>query len=144
MSAIAFRKYGVKKWFWCLEAYLRLWFMLLRLRFSSPEWLQQSLHLKPSEGNHMAQVESNQSLALHEAVRIAGRAHFMQVHCLPKSLVLAAMLNRRHQRARVAVGISKQNDEFASHAWVEVLDDTQWRMVGEPDTVPQQFTRVWF
>lgn len=48
--------------------------------------------------------------------------------CLPRSLTLWTLLNRHGLPAQFCIGVGKQGDDFAAHAWVEsdgvVLNDT--------------------
>ncbi len=80
--------------------------------------------------------------ALHEAVRLAARAHPMRPACLPKSIVLVAMMRNNGYQAKVVLGVAKDNDRLASHAWVEARIDDVWQMIGEPEAVSVDFSRI--
>jgi Transglutaminase-like superfamily len=43
--------------------------------------------------------------------------------CLPRALATHAMLRRRGITSRVCLGVARQQDKLAAHAWVEVGDD---------------------
>jgi hypothetical protein len=43
--------------------------------------------------------------------------------CLPRALATHAMLRRRGIMSRLCLGVMRERDEFAAHAWVEVGDD---------------------
>lgn len=143
---------GWRGWLWCLEAYLRLSQVSLALRFLGFDWLKPQLELNQSateitclgSAAHTGTPPITRELPrlLHEAIRLASRAHPMRPACLPKSLVLVRMLRGRGYKARAVLGVAKEHGRLASHAWVEVLRDEQWRMVSEPETVPLEFSRM--
>jgi hypothetical protein len=45
-----------------------------------------------------------------------------RLNCLRHSLVLCAMLRRRGAPARLCIGVERQGDGLAAHAWVDVPD----------------------
>lgn len=57
--------------------------------------------------------------------------------CLPRALATHAMLRRRGITSRVCLGVARQQDKLAAHAWVEVGDD---RTVASPGS--GAFTRL--
>ncbi len=144
MPSKEFKQQGIKAWCWCFIAYWRLWSVVIKLRFLSFDWLKPKLTLaQESADNSVLPMSGNVSLlALHEAVRLAARLHFVSAQCLPKSLVLASMLRRAGHDSRVVIGVAKSEDGLASHAWVEVLEQGQYAMLGEPEPVPSRFTKV--
>lgn len=75
---------------------------------------------------------------MHEAVRLAARLHVLSAACLPRSIVLADMLQSRGHPANVLLGVAKSGQALSSHAWVEV----DGFLVAEPESVEQDFTRV--
>ncbi len=127
-----------KQWWWLWSAYWRLWPVLLRIKFRQGEWLRRKislndarrLNLEPPPERHTDAVR------LHESIRLAARLHFLKADCLPKSIVLADMLVRRSQSAKVFIGVIKTKAGIASHAWVE-LDGV---MLAEPESVESDFT----
>jgi hypothetical protein len=44
--------------------------------------------------------------------------------CLPRALATHAMLRRRGIESRLCLGVAREQDGLAAHAWVEVGDDT--------------------
>ena len=48
------------------------------------------------------------------------------------------MLEARNVEAHVYIGVSKKENGFASHAWVEVCK----QMVAEPEAIEREFTRL--
>jgi transglutaminase-like putative cysteine protease len=57
--------------------------------------------------------------------------------CLPHALAASAMLRRRGIASRLCLGVARENEELAGHAWVEVGDHT---IIG--DTGGDRFTRI--
>jgi hypothetical protein len=43
--------------------------------------------------------------------------------CLPRALATHAMLRRRGITSRVCLGVAREQDKLAAHAWVEVGED---------------------
>lgn len=120
---------------WVWSAYWRLWLILLRIKFSQASWLTNQIEFSGAKGT-IPQTDLVMALDMHEAVRLAARLHFMPAQCLPRSLVLVAMLKKRGSSASVRIGVVKTGREIASHAWVE-LDG---KMVGEAESVGKDFT----
>lgn len=128
------------------------------LRFMGFNWLRLQLDLNLSRSkavsklnaDHVSQIQSVEeakdrnarALELYEAVRLAARAHPIKADCLPKSLVLVRMLEARGFKAQVALGVAKNQSELASHAWVEIFSAGAWSMVGEPESVTAEFSRL--
>lgn len=81
-------------------------------------------------------------LAMHEAVRLASRLHLARADCLPKSIVLVRMLQNQGLQARAVIGVTKQSQQFASHAWVEVCTGNVWQMVAEPESMIDRFNYI--
>lgn len=70
-----------------------------------------------------------QARKMGELANIAAWRGAYKVTCLRRSLVLWWMLRRRGVDSKIRIGVRMENDEFASHAWVErgsvVLNDAQ-------------------
>jgi hypothetical protein len=52
-------------------------------------------------------------------VQIAARHSFIAANCLPRSLVLWWLLRRQGIESDLRIGVSRQDGQFAAHAWVE-------------------------
>jgi hypothetical protein len=122
-----------RRWVW--SAYWRLWPTLLRIKFSQADWLKKQIEFS-SVQDSIPKTNSVKALDMYESVRLAARLHFMSAECLPRSLVLAAMLNSHGCSAIVRIGVAKANHGIASHAWVEI----DGNMVGEVESVSSDFT----
>jgi Transglutaminase-like superfamily len=57
--------------------------------------------------------------------------------CLPRALATHSMLRRRGMTSRVCLGVTRQQNKFAAHAWVEVGND---RVIVDPGA--HAFTRL--
>lgn len=57
--------------------------------------------------------------------------------CLPRALAAHAMLRRRGITSRVCLGVARERDQIAAHAWVEVGED---RAIAGPGA--SAFTRL--
>lgn len=152
MKTDFFHALGAYKW-WCVwVAYWRLWVVQIRLKLKHRLNQQQWLNLKLHYANNLRTAQSSEivsnnlvqqdgllhAMRVHESVRLAARLHFVEQACLPKSIVLADMLNAQGAQAQVMLGVSKQNGQFRSHAWVEI----EGQMVSEPENVLQDFKPV--
>ena len=80
-----------------------------------------------------------EAIQLGALVQLANqRFKRLQVTCLPESLVVWWMLNRRNIQASLRLGIRNQDGRLDGHAWVEVNE----RVVsGDPD-LPGAFQTV--
>ena len=156
---------SIAQWRALWSAYWRLWPMVLRIKFKQfskdTSWITKNITLvnaeasNPSDSNSLHNISARDGLnefstehepdkqlelakQLHESVRLAARLHFLPAHCLPRSLVLASMLEARNIEAHVYIGVSKKENGFASHAWIEVCK----QMIAEPEAVERDFTRL--
>lgn len=141
------------------SAYWHLWPFILQIKFkqffNDTGWItknitfvqnepldRSAIHGSQNNAGDVAQLELARQLELakqlHESVRLAARLHFLPVHCLPRSIVLANLLKVRNIEAQVYIGVSKNENDFASHAWLEVCG----QMVAEPEAVGHNFTRL--
>jgi len=57
--------------------------------------------------------------------------------CLPRALAAHAMLRRRGIASRLCLGVARDKDEFAAHAWVEIGNN---KLVGVSEAMA--FTRL--
>jgi hypothetical protein len=57
--------------------------------------------------------------------------------CLPRALATHSMLRRRGIVSRICLGVARQQNELAAHAWVEIGND---RVVADPSV--RAFTRL--
>lgn len=150
---------SISQWGALWGGYWRLWPMVLRIKFKQfskdTSWITKKITFVHDEtlnrSNSVASQyktaqggapESDDQLEiakqLYESVRLAARLHFLPAHCLPRSLVLANMLEARNIEAHVYIGVSKKSNGFASHAWIEVCE----QMIAEPEAVGRDFTRL--
>lgn len=128
-----------------LPAFFRLLRVQSRLKFAAADWLRCKLSRQHqvvnglTEAGH-AQADSQIELAnaLHESVRLAARCQPGQPVCLAKSIVLVDMLHRQNVAAHLCIGVASQDQQFASHAWVEV----EGQKIGEPESVSEQFVAM--
>ena len=111
------------------------------MRYFKPAWLQHKIQFSQSQLNDFSDVGQDvpaKVIAMHESVRLAARVQPGNIACLPRSLVLADMLQARDMPGKVVIGVAKQGGQFASHAWVE-LDN---RIVAEPERIAQDFSQL--
>lgn len=69
------------------------------------------------------------------SIASAAAHHLWRVSCLPRSLALWRMLERRGIPARMRIGVRRAEGALAAHAWVEVGG----RPVGEPEAIEERF-----
>lgn len=124
---------------WVIEAVPRLLWAAYRLRNKSTNWLQRQLSrsvIASDAANDInVSIDQQDWLKMHESVRLASRLLPGQLACLPRSLVLAAMLQKRGVSAKLELGVEKQSNTLFSHAWVSV----DGKMVGEAQRVASDF-----
>lgn len=68
-------------------------------------------------------------------VGAASRHHLWPMTCLPRSLVLQALLRRHGIETELRIGVRRQAGELRAHAWVEEAGHP----VGEPPDVELRF-----
>lgn len=144
MRNAVFKQYGLRAVIWVFVSYWSLLFVWLRLKLSKTKWLRTQVDFNSRlQGHHQNSVTNDPKLkSMHEIVRLAARLHVIRLDCLPKSIVLKKRLINAGFTARVVIGVGKSGENFASHAWVDVLLDNVWHMVAEPETVAKQFSRI--
>ena len=54
------------------------------------------------------------------SVEVAARQHLHPMHCLVRSLTLQRLLARRGVATELKLGVSKEQESLAAHAWVEL------------------------
>jgi Transglutaminase-like superfamily len=57
------------------------------------------------------------------AIDAAAAKFRKEVLCLPRALATHAMLRRRGITSRLCLGVAREQDKLAAHAWVEVGED---------------------
>ena len=71
------------------------------------------------------------------AIEQIGGRPWMNAPSLPRALAAHAMLRRRGIASRLCLGVAREADEIATHAWVEIGKD---KIVGGAGT--ERFTRL--
>ncbi len=66
-------------------------------------------------GEELAQAENSAQL-----VAIAGRRGLVRATCLPQALLLHALLRRSGFAPELKIGVSRKDEAFDAHAWVEL------------------------
>jgi hypothetical protein len=54
------------------------------------------------------------------AVETIGAKRWMKALCLPRALAAQAMLRRRGIASRLCLGVAREGDALAAHAWIEL------------------------
>lgn len=72
---------------------------------------------------------------LQRFVGIAGRNHLYPMPCLQRSLCLQWLMGRRGISADLRIGVRKEGDGLATHAWLEY----QGQPVGEMQPIEARF-----
>ncbi len=57
------------------------------------------------------------------AIENLGTKPWMHALCLPRALAAHAMLRRRGIASRLCIGVAREGDKLAAHAWVEIGKD---------------------
>ena len=105
--------------FWRAVALLPMVRISLRSRGykKTQEWLEWRLQdgdTPDRAGDHAAGIEKTCRM-----VRAAAHYGIGNSSCLDESLVLWYLLRRQDVAASLRIGVRKENEEFAAHAWVE-------------------------
>ncbi len=141
LKIVSLTKLKARQWWWFLRAWSMLWPVHWQLRFNHASWVARELGGDASAVPELDCVVKEymvMALEMHESVRLAERCHPLRSVCLPKALVLKKMLRARGVPAVLRIGVSKRDELFASHAWVEV----DGIAVAEPDSVKDDFSIV--
>jgi hypothetical protein len=69
------------------------------------------------------------------AVDVAARHHLYPMHCVPRALALRSLLAEEGIVTEVRIGVRKEGERLAAHAWVEYLGTP----IGEPPAVGERF-----
>jgi len=104
-----------------LRALLLLPLVSLSLRWRGFRGTQATLERFLSNGRagqDSAEVSKRAALTAH-MVAVADRRGLVHPSCLAKSLTLWWLLGRQGIAADLRIGIRKENEKFAAHAWVE-------------------------
>ncbi|MFN0111302.1 MAG: lasso peptide biosynthesis B2 protein [Blastocatellia bacterium] len=73
----------------------------------------------PNVGLVVTYEKQQHASALGRLVNMAANHSPFEITCLPRSLVLWGMLRRAGLAADLLIGVQKEADVFAAHAWVE-------------------------
>lgn len=132
------KKLSLQQWRWLIVAYWKLlWvqFRLLRAKGSVHHLIQG----KNVKQHHLSQMNVQRvAEQMFESIRLAARCHLWQPACLPRSLVLVDMLKKYEIEAELKIGVSKEEQSFASHAWVEIAGE----VVGEINQIKEKFVKI--
>jgi hypothetical protein len=112
-------KVGTMKRAYLREAAVMLGLARLAVRFLPPACVFAWADRSPRRVNRFAIDEANW---ISWAVESLGARPWMNTHCLPRALAAHAMLRRRGIASRLCVGVNREADELAAHAWVEIGD----------------------
>lgn len=106
----------------------------LAVRFISPARLFAWAERPPRRIHRFADDEVSW---ISWAVEDLGARPSMNALCLPRALAAHAMLRRRGIVSRICLGVVRQEENLAAHAWLEVGDD---KIVGGAEA--EGFTRL--
>jgi hypothetical protein len=106
---------------WCIlgQAWLLLLAVDLGLRLLPFARVQELVTLGRKAGQPQAAAASATIQRLRQLVGMAGRHHLYPMSCLRQSLALQWLLGRRGIMVDLRIGVQKQTDGLAAHAWLE-------------------------
>ena len=111
---------------WLLQAWLLLpvvrfllWQIGYRRTLSNLQRLFPLNSGNPDVGLASTAEKQQYAVTLGRLVNMAANHSLLAINCLPRSLVLWAMLRRAGLAADLRIGVQKEADLFAAHAWVE-------------------------
>lgn len=115
------RRWLMQAWMLLLVVKVLLWKIGYRRTLAHLErWLPLQIG-NPTTANHETQ---QQAITLGRLVNMAANHSPFVINCLPRSLVLCGMLRRAGLTAELRIGVQKESDAFAAHAWVEFCGQT--------------------
>lgn len=134
---------SLRQCFAVMVAACRLTVLTIVLRFKPFDWCWQQLSgVQPNAKQTSLDKDPHafifQAEQLHENVRLASRLLPFSCECLPRSIVLRDMLQRKGIDAFIRLGVNKSAATMNSHAWVEVAGQA----IGEKADLAQSFTKV--
>jgi hypothetical protein len=111
-----------------VEAWLTLAWVDLTISVVPYKRWHHWLALESGEGSKN-RVSSAEVSCLIQIAEVAARNHLRTMNCLRRSIAQQRMLNRRHISSRIHIGVKKEGDNLAAHAWLTrddtVLNDSQ-------------------
>jgi hypothetical protein len=116
------------------EAAIMLVLARLAVRFIAPARLFAWANRSPRRIRRFAREEADW---VAWAVADMGARRWIDACCLPRALAAHAMLRRRGIVSRLCLGVAREGDALAAHAWVEVGTD---KIVGADEAAA--FTRI--
>jgi Transglutaminase-like superfamily len=116
------------------EAAVMLVLAQLAVRFIPPARVFAWANRPPRRIHRFAVDEANW---VSWAVESLGAKPWMHALCLPRALAAHAMLRRRGIASRLCIGVAREGDKLAAHAWVEIGKD---KIIG--GTEADEFTRL--
>ena len=116
------------------EAVVMLVLARLAVRFVPPARVFAWANRPPRRIHRFAIDEANW---ISWAVENLGARPWMHALCLPRALAAHAMLRRRGIASQLCLGVAREGDELAAHAWVEIGNN---KIVGGPEA--DGFTRL--
>lgn len=132
-----------QKWDFCRVLY-RLSLMVVQIKFRSIDWFwvkkggSDVIISENQINSEKRQANVQVANELHETIRLASRLLPFSCECVPRSLVLRDMLQKKGVVATVYIGVNKVDANLQSHAWVEVYGDA----IGENSDVKSLFKPI--
>lgn len=135
-----FSKLNFHQWYWLFIAIYKLLYASLMMRFLGFKWVKQKMtaYIPPANANNNKSLKIARQL--HESIRLAARCLPFSVECLPKAIVLAEMLQKRHIPAEVKLGVNRSEQTLQGHAWVLVFGNN----IAELADINSKFTELKF
>ena len=103
----------------------------------------------PTEAPAVRESDVRRARTYASVIELAARHHLIRARCLHRSLVLASWLRREGLSSALRMGVRKETDGIAAHAWVEVggavVNDypeavARFVPLGEAQALPTGFT----
>ncbi len=118
------------------EAWWRLLAAALRLRLAPRRTVARAVLATTAPDGPGERYDKGGTVpAVALAVARAAAHHLQPMTCLPRALALQRMLARRGVDSVLRIGVRKEAETIAAHAWVEV----DGRAVGEPEAIEARF-----
>lgn len=102
---------------WLLQAWLLL--PVVRFLLWQIGYRRTLSHLQQLFPLNSGNPDVGLAATLGRLVNMAANHNPLEITCLPRSLILWAMLRRAGLAADLRIGVQKEADVFAAHAWVE-------------------------
>ena len=134
------RGLSLSQWRWFFVAVWKLLYVSVMVNILGFHWVKKRIGNELPLKNACKAEYLKIAEKMHESIRLAARVIPFKTECLPKSIVLAEMLQEKNIPAIVKLGVQRSKCDLLSHAWVSICDNN----VAELDDIQKKFIEIKF